>query len=585
MTRAIGYVRRSTDRQEESLEQQRAKLEAFATERGWELVEVYADDAISGSELRRPGLEQLLSDATAGDDIEAVITWDRNRLARPKDALDGMLLERRITEAGKRVVYAATGQESGGGFASGIISYIEHHQNGDYLRKLSRDTMRGIVYRVRAGQWPGGPIPFGYDRLILDNGTPRRIVRDLEDGSQAILDPGSGEVVEQLAKGRRFQKQDHETCTLIPSDDARMRALQKLFADFANGKPTRTLRDGLNAAGFRTSRGSMFTVQTLIPMLENPAYVGRCVYNRRTLSKWHRYTDGTSCERSDEGIEKRPESDWITFDDAWPALVDAATFEAVQQRRKESRERHRQTTGRAVRANYLLTGLIHCGICGAKLTGMTRTSGKGYRTPYYVCSAHHAGHRDRCPKRYTVPAEPVESHVLELIRSDLDKLRDDDGLHEYIAAELGRASDGRSDARDQLQRRQAELDRQAAKLRDHLLALDPDAAQGLGLYDQAKKISEDRASVEAELANLGDALPELPDAAELRGRACEAFTAFESILAGGTLEEKRELIGLYVQRIEADPDRQAVHISLYPALFSRKIVWGQSRSGTLHPTR
>ncbi len=322
-----------------------------------------------------------------------------------------------------------------------------------------------------------------------------------------------------LDKGRRFKKQDHETCTLIPSEPERVCALQQMFADYAAGKPTRHLREQLNAAGFRTSRGSRFTVQTIIPMLENPAYVGRCVYNRRTLSKWHRYSDGTSHERSDEGIEKRPESDWITVDDAWPALIDADTFAAAQERRAESREKHRQTTGRAVRANYLLTGLLRCGVCGAKLTGQTTTSGKGYRTRYYVCSAHHAGHRDRCPKRYSVPAEPVESHVLGLIRDDLDKLRDDDKLHEYIAAELERASGGRVDARQQLQRRQAELDRQAAKLRDHLLSLDPDTAKGLGLYQQAEQIAEERATVERELADLGDAMPTLPDAAELRQRS------------------------------------------------------------------
>ncbi len=84
MTKALGYVRRSTDRQEESLDQQRAKLDTFAKGQGWELVDVFADDAISGSELSRPGLDQLLSEAAARDDVQAVITWDRNRLARPK---------------------------------------------------------------------------------------------------------------------------------------------------------------------------------------------------------------------------------------------------------------------------------------------------------------------------------------------------------------------------------------------------------------------------------------------------------------------------------------------------------------------
>lgn len=151
MTRAIGYIRRSTENQHESLEQQREKLEAFARTRGWELIKLYAYDAVSGSDLHRAGLEQLLSAAASCDDVDVVVAWDRNRLARLKDPVDGMLLERKLIEAGKRVVYAANGQEVDRSFASGLIGYVEHYQNGDYLRKLSRDTMRGLVARARRG--------------------------------------------------------------------------------------------------------------------------------------------------------------------------------------------------------------------------------------------------------------------------------------------------------------------------------------------------------------------------------------------------------------------------------------------------
>jgi hypothetical protein len=285
------------------------------------------DDAISGSNMRRIGLNEMVQRATDDKAIDAVLAWDRNRLARPKDPLDGLLLERKLMEAGKRVVYAATGQEADKSFAGGLLGYVEHYQNGDYLRKLSRDTVRGILTRVERGQWPGGPIPFGYDRLILDaSGHPRKIVRDSDDGSQVVLDAGTRQLLEAIPKGKRYAKQEHEVCMLLPSDASRVRAIQKMFHDFAQGVPSRKLRDDLNASGFRTSRGSRFTVQTILPILENPAYLGRCVYNRRTLSKWHRLEKGASVERQDEGIEKRPESDWIVKEDAWPAIIDAETF-------------------------------------------------------------------------------------------------------------------------------------------------------------------------------------------------------------------------------------------------------------------
>jgi DNA invertase Pin-like site-specific DNA recombinase len=90
MITAIGYVRRSTNRQEESLEQQREKLAAFAASKGWTLGRIYEDDAISGSNMQRPGLESLLAHAESDTAVGVVLAWERNRLARPKDPVDGL---------------------------------------------------------------------------------------------------------------------------------------------------------------------------------------------------------------------------------------------------------------------------------------------------------------------------------------------------------------------------------------------------------------------------------------------------------------------------------------------------------------
>ena len=167
MNQVIGYVRRSDSNQEESLEQQRTKLKEFAEKRGWRIIQVFEDDAITGSDLSREGLRAMVSRVQQDGGIDGVLIWDRNRLARPKDPLEGLLLEREILLAGKEIFYAASGTEVKRSFLSDLTALIEHHQNGDYLRKLSRDSMRGTTSRAQHGFWPGGPIPFGYDRLIV----------------------------------------------------------------------------------------------------------------------------------------------------------------------------------------------------------------------------------------------------------------------------------------------------------------------------------------------------------------------------------------------------------------------------------
>jgi DNA invertase Pin-like site-specific DNA recombinase len=569
MVKAIGYVRRSTDRQEESLDQQRAKLEAFASARGWELVEVFADDAISGSDMDRPGLAKLLADTEKRPDVGAVLAWDRNRLARPKDPVAGLMLERRILQAGKRVFYVGSGQEAVRSFTSDLVGLVEHHQNGDYLRKLSRDTMRGSLSRAQRGLWAGGAIPYGYDRLILDAALkPRRIVRDMPDRSQLVLDATPGNVIEQMAGSHRYMKQDHEVCSLVPSEPERVKAVASIFADYAAGVPIRQIRERLNKAGLRNGRGHKFIGSTIHHILENSAYTGVYIYNRQTESKWHRVVNGQSVERLDEGTELRPESDWVVVPDAWPTLVDQETFDRVQARRRVSKDAWVKVTGDKVHSEYLLTGLFSCGVCGGRMVGASKMMLQGRKIRSYVCINHHRGHHDACPKRFAVPAELVERHIVGLIEADLANLRDDSRLADYVAAEVERLTGRQVDAGKLLQRRLAELDQQAATLREHLKKMDYATAEALGLYAEAKNLTSERAAVERDLKAAGAGLPDVPDLGDIRERAAVAFDRLAGILANGPIEQRRELIGLYVQSVKADPIQQKVVIALYPALFN-----------------
>ena len=48
MKKAVGYARRSTDRQEQSLEDQQRFIEAYAEQHGYQIIRWFRDDAISG---------------------------------------------------------------------------------------------------------------------------------------------------------------------------------------------------------------------------------------------------------------------------------------------------------------------------------------------------------------------------------------------------------------------------------------------------------------------------------------------------------------------------------------------------------
>ena len=62
--RAVGYVRRSTERQEQSIADQKRALESYVAEQGLQLVKFYIDDAISGtSTIGRRAFQQMMRDA------------------------------------------------------------------------------------------------------------------------------------------------------------------------------------------------------------------------------------------------------------------------------------------------------------------------------------------------------------------------------------------------------------------------------------------------------------------------------------------------------------------------------------------
>ena len=83
-TRAVAYIRVSTDKQVErgaSLEDQRAKIEAYAMLYDLELLHTYVDAGVSAKSLERPALAAAFEDLTHHR-AEALIVVKLDRLTR-----------------------------------------------------------------------------------------------------------------------------------------------------------------------------------------------------------------------------------------------------------------------------------------------------------------------------------------------------------------------------------------------------------------------------------------------------------------------------------------------------------------------
>ena len=165
--RAVLYCRVSTDEQAErgtSLGDQADRCAGYCAERGWELVERFIDDGVSGSTTDRPALNLLLEGARQ-QLFEVLVVTDPDRLSR--DLVDGLVIERELAARGVEVVYVI--QPTMGTLERQLRGVIAEEER----RKIRERTSRGLRAVAAAGHWPGGPPPYGYRVRPLPKGRGR----------------------------------------------------------------------------------------------------------------------------------------------------------------------------------------------------------------------------------------------------------------------------------------------------------------------------------------------------------------------------------------------------------------------------
>ena len=163
--KAIGYTRVSTEQQADggvSLDAQKKKIEAMATVRGADLVEIIVDAGASGKNLKRSGAERLL-DMVNRKEIDAVIILKLDRLTRSvKDLAE--LLE----VFDKRGVSLISVEESlDTGTAAGRLVLNVMASVSQWEREVIGERTSSALQHKKSQGERVGTVPFGY-RLDAD---------------------------------------------------------------------------------------------------------------------------------------------------------------------------------------------------------------------------------------------------------------------------------------------------------------------------------------------------------------------------------------------------------------------------------
>lgn len=182
--RAIGYGRFSDEKQNAfSTEDQGRNIAAYASEKGMDLIAYFADDAITGATMARPGLQAMIRAVDAGE-VDVVIIEDVDRLSR-----DGEHQNFFKELYGRRDVVLHT--LVGGGPIDDLLFSLNGIMSEAHRQKIAYWSRRGLVGKAERGGFTGGRT-LGYEREVtstLPNGT-------VED--RIVIDPVGAELVRTI---------------------------------------------------------------------------------------------------------------------------------------------------------------------------------------------------------------------------------------------------------------------------------------------------------------------------------------------------------------------------------------------------
>lgn len=495
---AVLYLRMSSDKQEASIPAQRNALEAFAKERGYRTLREYSDEAISGDATeKRFGFQRMIADAAKGD-FRVVLCWDQDRFGR-FDPLEAGYWIKPLRDAGVRLVTIAQGEIDWDDFAGRLIYSVAQEAKNSYLSDLSRNVLRGLAEAAQKGRWLSGRPPFGY-----------------------AVDP--------------------DTQKLVLGDEHQQETLRWMFQTYLSGHSLRSIADQLNGKSVLPSRHEVqhsrnWSGNTIRAILTNPVYVGMYRWNAIGRGKYNRLVNGRPEKaKRGAGVRRNDESQQFVIENNHPALIDRATFDAVQRRLGENRKRTTPTKD----AMYLLTGRVVCAHCGHRMYGKPDPKRK------YQCSGYSMRGRSVCGN-FSVSEELLVDIVCESLQERLLSPENLDRLKKELR-KASRESRG-PETTSMLQKQIEGLERKLKAAKKRLVEVDPDM---IGVVqDHIRELQDQASALKAQLK-----LAETPEKRLIADHESRVKTALASVdrlrdvVRGGDRRLAREFLSEAVECVE-----------------------------------
>ena len=297
--RAVAYYRHSAEiGQENSVEIQQDNIRAFAGKHDIEIIQEFADRGKSGLNAEdRPAFNEMMEWVCTRDDFVLILVLDVSRWGRFQDTDLSAHYEALCTQHGKQVIYTNIGfTRDEDRLINQLRKSIDRYQSAEYIRKLSKSVFEGTAKVARQGYWPGGPPPYGFHRMMLDEKKqPDRILR-----------PGQRKAIQN---GR---------VVLVPGEPGQVEIVQEIFLLFVEkGFDERQIAGRLNARQVPSPGGIRWSETSVGHILTNQEYAGAVVYNKTT-------------QRMKTKRRSNPRGEWIITPDSYDPIISTELFEGAR---------------------------------------------------------------------------------------------------------------------------------------------------------------------------------------------------------------------------------------------------------------
>ena len=323
-------------------------------EHEWLFVGIYSDEAITGTKGERKGFQQMLEDCKDGK-VDMIITKSISRFARNTVTL--LETVRSLKLMGVDVFFEEQNIHTMSADGELMLTIL-----ASYAQEESRSVSENMKWRIKKNfeegmPWNGGML--GYR---------------IGDGQYVVI-------AEEVA------------------------VVQRIYAEFLEGKGTNAIAQGLNEDMVPTRYGERWHPSVIAKILRNYTYTGNLLL-QKTFVENHI----TKKNKINQG-----ELPQYHVEDAHEAIIDMDTFSRVQ----EEMERRTKKYGHAPKSpkRYPFTGLLVCGNCG-----------KSYRRkvtatqPVWICATYNTQGKKYCDSKQIPESTLAEVTATVASIEDIEKI-------------------------------------------------------------------------------------------------------------------------------------------------------------------